>query len=465
MSHTSELSTFPAERSFVQVALDGVSRAGRAYVDMRYFAAREGQPADYCRERVRGCGVYVGVIGFRYGSMVPGLDVSYTELEFLTAGEAGIPRLVFLLDERTPLPLSMVDHDRTAAEGFRQRLQDAGVIVGRFSSPSELDLGVYQALTELLDRQPAPVAVDGHGAMGRIPLAAARQDPGAVFTAVGVTRFSGREWVTEQLDQFMENHSCGYVWVEAEAGLGKTALAAHLVYTREYLSHFVRRGESSTTTRVALRNLAAQVIEGCDLNEWAPGGMLPDWVQEPEGFARLLALAVAHGLPGGRLVLVVDGLDEAERPLGGLPLGLPDLLPEGVFIIGTYRTGNPPAAVGSASAVVRIEASDARNLADIDTFLAIAVGEEALAARLAEQDVRADDFVRQLTDHCHGVWVYLRYVLAEVRLAATAPTTSQTCRTTCGTTTSPRSRPGSPRTTGQPWGWRCWRRWAPRASR
>jgi len=37
-----------------------------APVDMRYFAAREGKPADYCRQRVRECEIYVAVIGFRY---------------------------------------------------------------------------------------------------------------------------------------------------------------------------------------------------------------------------------------------------------------------------------------------------------------------------------------------------------------------------------------------------------------
>jgi Domain of unknown function (DUF4062) len=51
----------------VQAALDAVNRAGMAPVDMRYFAAREGMPADYCRQRVRECEIYVAVIGFRYG--------------------------------------------------------------------------------------------------------------------------------------------------------------------------------------------------------------------------------------------------------------------------------------------------------------------------------------------------------------------------------------------------------------
>ncbi len=100
VSRTSDMASFPVGRSFARAACDAAIKVGAQPIDMSYFAAREGVPAEYCRGRVRGCDVYLGVIGFRYGSAVSGESdlISYTELEFEEASRAGKPRLLFLLD-------------------------------------------------------------------------------------------------------------------------------------------------------------------------------------------------------------------------------------------------------------------------------------------------------------------------------------------------------------------------------
>lgn len=116
----------PAGRSFVVAAEDAVKRLRDAPVDMAYVTAADQPPAQVCQQVLAACDVYVGVIGFRYGSAVPDRPaVSYTELEFDTAAQVGIPRLVFLVDEHRAegapgLFLDREHGDRQVA--FRRRL-------------------------------------------------------------------------------------------------------------------------------------------------------------------------------------------------------------------------------------------------------------------------------------------------------------------------------------------------------
>lgn len=110
LSHTSELREYPRDGSYLAQVERAVAAAGHVAVDMADFPAADQVPAEFCQERVRGCDVYVGIFGTRYGSPVRDRpEVSYTELEFETATEAGLPRLVFLLDtsaENPGIPVS-----------------------------------------------------------------------------------------------------------------------------------------------------------------------------------------------------------------------------------------------------------------------------------------------------------------------------------------------------------------------
>jgi Domain of unknown function (DUF4062) len=70
VSHTSELRDFPADRPYLAAAERAISACGHVIVDMADFPAADQPAAELCRERVRGCDVYVGVLGTRYGSPV-----------------------------------------------------------------------------------------------------------------------------------------------------------------------------------------------------------------------------------------------------------------------------------------------------------------------------------------------------------------------------------------------------------
>ena len=212
VSHTSDMARFPEGRPFVQAALDAVGRAGMAPVDMRYFAARDGRPAEYCQTRVRECEIYIVVVGFRYGSVVPGQTVSYTEMEFQAACDVGVPRLVFLLEEAA-CPPGLGDADRGPVEEFRQRLLDAGLVVRAFSSGDGLELEVFHALSELADGRTPGLS----GAVPRIWSVPARN-----------AAFTGRDAVLDQLHADLAGDGRAVVVAQALYGLGgvgKTQIA------------------------------------------------------------------------------------------------------------------------------------------------------------------------------------------------------------------------------------------------
>jgi WD40 repeat protein len=151
LSHTSELRQPVAGRSFVDAAESAVLRADGTPVDMARFCADPRPPAQVCREAVLSADVFVAIVGFRYGSPVQGHpELSYTELEFQAAIQAGKPVLVFLLDDENARGVGLLGPQHDARQmAFRRRLSDSGVTRATASTPDRLELDVYHALTKL----------------------------------------------------------------------------------------------------------------------------------------------------------------------------------------------------------------------------------------------------------------------------------------------------------------------------
>ncbi|MFM7547342.1 MAG: DUF4062 domain-containing protein, partial [Cyanobacteriota bacterium] len=158
LSHTSELRQYPSGGSYIDKAERAISAAGHVVVDMRDFPSIDEAPAQVCIDRVKGCDVYVGIYGTRWGSQVRGQPkVSYTELEFDTAtkgGERPIERLVFLLDEEAEnpgIPPKWLN-DPTHGErqlAFLRKVNDAGLSLQKFANPDQLSQLVERSLQEL----------------------------------------------------------------------------------------------------------------------------------------------------------------------------------------------------------------------------------------------------------------------------------------------------------------------------
>ncbi len=271
----------------------------------------------------------------------------------------------------------------------------------------------------VLPRQHSPVATMPLAEYGQ--LVDFRLNADGLVAGLDLPHFTGREWLREIIDDFLHSEDRGYFVLEAGAGLGKTTFCAWLARSRRYPVHFVGI-PGGADPAAALRNLAAQLIDICQLDEVAPGGMLPPTAGSPNGFVRLLAAAAVRARQAdGPLVLVVDGLDDGPHQVGEMPLGLPASPPPNVYLVVSRRPGDQMLPVDAPRRYFTLQAQaepnqpPVPNQQDMLVYLRQAADEPSLADLLAAASVPADVFVSQLAAKCAGVWIYLRYVLEEIR--------------------------------------------------
>jgi hypothetical protein len=158
--------------------------------------------------------------------------------------------------------------------------------------------------------------------------------------------FLGREALLAELDRLLvEDHTDRWVVVTGGPGMGKSAILTAWLARREAAGavvphHFIRRGfygwDEPTTI---VRSLAAQ-LEACY-------PVLRDPEARPESRLVDLLGRISDGelVPhGSHLVLLIDGLDEYDAPVGTFdPLAefLPHALPRGVRLLCASRPRHP----------------------------------------------------------------------------------------------------------------------------
>jgi hypothetical protein len=252
LSYTSELGEYPKGQSFVAAAEEAVISAGGTVLKMEYFSATDETPGDRLQVQIRYADVYVGIIGFRYGSPVQNApDRSYTELEFETADRLGLPRLMFLLGDNAPLPQSALSDpaygDRQRA--FRERIMST-VVAAKVSSPDQLKTELVRSLLSLSSRTGDVRAV---AALVRIA-------PRPAFLA-------GRETLLAALDARLgarQGTTPTVVALFGLGGVGKTSVA--LEYAHRHLNElgvaWQFAAEEPTSLVAGFGDLAAQLGAG-----------------------------------------------------------------------------------------------------------------------------------------------------------------------------------------------------------
>src|SRR3990170_5295666 len=82
--------------------LDAIRRLQLQHDSMEFFGARDDRPIETCLAEVRKSDVLVVIIGHRYGTLVPGLRVSFCQSEYDEGYRLGKRCLVYIRDQDAP---------------------------------------------------------------------------------------------------------------------------------------------------------------------------------------------------------------------------------------------------------------------------------------------------------------------------------------------------------------------------
>ena len=292
---------------------------------------------------------------------------------------------------------------------FRRRLRYKPAFRQFFDS-ADAD-AIVASLAQLLDHLPDLLArLDQAPERLRLHI-----KPVTTFREQRTAFFVGREFVMNAVDERLLDLPSGYLLIDGPPGIGKSAVMAELVRSRDYVHHFNVATDGIRTADQFLRNVCAQLIVRYNL----PYGELPPDAGRDAGFLDILlrdtaaAAAIHDDLP---VVLVVDALDEAEEPSGpdyraGVNrLKLPATLPDGVVVVATIRTGVPDLlTVVHRAEPISLRWDDPLNLADVQSYTEMFLDRhgEVMRDRLVEWETTVPRFTESVVAHSEGNFMYV----------------------------------------------------------
>ena len=359
------LSSVSAEfRSYRDALRDHLDRPNVTVKVQEEFIATGTETLDMLDIYIKNCDAVIHLVGDMTGSMAQAPSVSvirerYPDFDkllplsdFLQPGGPPLPYTQWeawlALYHRKPLIICVPEEGATrdqdyVSEAAQRAIQQAHLkrleTIERFPSihfANAALLAVDVLKSSLLDILASAGTVPAASA-GLIDFAQERMRHGEII---------GREEAMSTVRGWIDGSSRGWVLIKGGPGTGKSAILVGILnrLEKEYGAesvpyHFLRRGQGNWNEPDAVvRNLTARLerINTSPDRSTAQG--------QERLYALLVAVAEQYAANNRRLVLVVDGLDEAavgsgtERVLGRF---LPASLPENVFIICASRPNYP----------------------------------------------------------------------------------------------------------------------------
>jgi hypothetical protein len=234
----------------------------------------------------------------------------------------------------------------------------------------------------------------------------------------------GREEIFIELDRFVTVSSCGYFRLTADSGLGKTTLAA-AVARRFGAPAFFANYNGLTQADKCLNHLSRQFIEEFRL----PYRELPPRAGEDSKFFEMV-LKEASRATAKPLWFVVDGFDLADSAAGQNNFRLPARLPKGVYCFLTQRPGAYQLVTEPNTPLRDQEllSDSAMQQADIAAFLARELKRPEIVKTLATLPFDKATLLTRLREDSEGSFMYLVYVLEDLKAGDVPYTLSGTVR-------------------------------------
>jgi len=149
-------STFDDLEQEREAVLDAIRRVQQRHNAMEFFGARDEQPIETCLDEVRESDLLVVIVGLKYGSLPPGMEISYSQAEYEEGARLKKRCLVYVRDDNVPILPKYVERDPDKLrllEAWRQKL-NARHTVGKFADWPKLAVQVAADLGQvLLERQ------------------------------------------------------------------------------------------------------------------------------------------------------------------------------------------------------------------------------------------------------------------------------------------------------------------------
>ncbi|MDB9315028.1 hypothetical protein PN462_18080 [Spirulina sp. CS-785/01] len=229
--------------------------------------------------------------------------------------------------------------------------------------------------------------------------------------------FVGRRYVFEAIKTFLQQNPKGYFILEADPGVGKSAILAKLVQLLKYrcLTHFNIQSQGIIRADQFLENICTQLIAGYSLNY---DGLPERATTDGNILARLLAGASKTLPPGQKIIIVVDALDEVDlssQTPGSNILYLPDALPQNVYFILSKRPKALPLPLCDKQTLFDLMAYPAESALDA-RFYAQKRLENSPQIRewVTAKASTPEAFLKELVEKSENNFMYLRYVLNDI---------------------------------------------------